>query len=136
MKNSECKLKLINLYFSKYDFQRDENVEENTYDTSFQISYAVNSDNDSMIKVTIDTCVSNEKNTITLNIQAVGIFEIDKKEIDKDMYTHLIQSNTVAILFPYIRSQISLLTTQPGMKPIVLPPININGLVSEQHNKE
>ena len=31
---------------------------------------------------------------------------------------------TVAIMFPFIRSQITLLTTQPGMTPIVLPPIN------------
>ena len=28
------------------------------------------------------------------------------------------------IMFPFIRSQVTLLTTQPGMTPIVLPPIN------------
>jgi preprotein translocase subunit SecB len=27
-------------------------------------------------------------------------------------------------MFPFIRSQVTLLTTQPGMTPIVLPPIN------------
>lgn len=36
----------------------------------------------------------------------------------------LINANTVAIMFPFIRSQVSLMTTQPGMSPIVLPPIN------------
>lgn len=36
----------------------------------------------------------------------------------------IIKTNTVAIMFPFIRSQVTLLTTQPGMTPIVLPPIN------------
>ena len=33
-------------------------------------------------------------------------------------------ANTVAIKFPFIRSQVTLLTSQPGMTPIVLPAIN------------
>ena len=40
--------------------------------------------------------------------------------------------NTVAILFPYIRSQISLMTTQPGMHPIIIPPMNIVSLINTQ----
>lgn len=35
----------------------------------------------------------------------------------------------MAIMFPYIRSQISLLTTQPGLHPGQLPPMNINALL-------
>ena len=41
------------------------------------------------------------------------------------------KKNTVAIMFPFIRSQVSILTTQPGMIPIVMPPININALVED-----
>ena len=37
----------------------------------------------------------------------------------------LIKENGVAILFPYLRSEITLLTTQPGFQPIVLPAVNI-----------
>lgn len=36
----------------------------------------------------------------------------------------IVNNNTIAIMFPFIRSQVSLMTTQPGMMPIVLPPIN------------
>lgn len=36
----------------------------------------------------------------------------------------IINANTVAIMFPFIRSQVTLLTSQPGMTPIVLSAIN------------
>ena len=49
-------------------------------------------------------------------------------------YDALVKANTVAIIFPFIRSQISLLTTQPGMKPIIMPPININSIIQSKTN--
>ena len=38
-------------------------------------------------------------------------------------------------MFPYIRSYISSITTQPGMSPIVLPAMNIVAMVNDQKNK-
>lgn len=46
------------------------------------------------------------------------------------------RQNAVAILFPYIRSQISLLTAQPETTPIVLPPLNIAQLVEDAMKKD
>ena len=40
----------------------------------------------------------------------------------------IINTNTVAIMFPFIRSQVTLLTSQPGMIPIILPAINTQKL--------
>lgn len=37
----------------------------------------------------------------------------------------IIQQNAVAIVMPYIRSEVSLLTAQPGLETVVLPPFNI-----------
>jgi preprotein translocase subunit SecB len=37
----------------------------------------------------------------------------------------------VAILFPFVRSQISLITSQPGMMPVIIPAINVNALLDE-----
>ncbi len=34
-------------------------------------------------------------------------------------------------MFPFVRSYITLLTTQPGMEPIVLPAINVLSLVKD-----
>ena len=132
MDNNECKLQMIDLYFSKYEFKQERGKESQEYNTSFQIEYAINSEDETKVKVTIDTMVANEPNSIVLNLQTVGIFKIDKVNTDETTYDHLIKANTVAIIFPFISSQISLLTSQPGMMPIMLPPININALVENQ----
>lgn len=137
MNNTECKIQMLDLYFSKYSFSQERNKKiEEEYSTSFNINYAENNDDDSKIKVTIDTSVSDKGGELTLELQAVGIFNIEKENTEKSIYEHLVQVNTVAIMFPFIRSQISLLTTQPGIKPIMLPPINLNALIDSNNNEE
>lgn len=44
----------------------------------------------------------------------------------------LIERNTIAIMFPYLRSYVSTLTTQPGMAPIVLPPMNVVAMLNQK----
>ena len=137
MNNTECKIQMLDLYFSKYSFSQERNKKiDEEYSTSFNINYAENNDDDSKIKVTIDTSVSDKGGELALELQAVGIFNIEKENTEKSIYEHLVQVNTVAIMFPFIRSQISLLTTQPGIKPIMLPPINLNALIDSNNNEE
>ena len=132
MGKNECKLILHDLYFSKYDFSQERGEEDQEYSTSFQINYAVNSKDESRVKVTVDTTVTNKLSSLILNLQTVGIFGIDKDGIDETTYDRLIKANTLAIIFPFIRSQLTLLTTQPGLTPVILPPININSLIENQ----
>ena len=132
MDNNTCKIQMLDLYFSKFDFKQERGTDSKEYNTSFQIEYAINSEDETKVRVVVDTTVTNEAQSIVLNIQTVGIFKIDNLDIDEATYEHLIKANTVAIIFPFIRSQISLLTTQPGMMPVMLPPININALIENQ----
>ena len=130
MNKSECRIQMLDLYFTKYSFSQErDNKKNDEYDTSFSINYAVNSNDSSKIKVTIDTSVIDKTERIKLELQTVGIFKIDKMDMGEDDYEHIIKVNTVAIIFPYIRSQISLLTTQPGITPVMIPPINLNALI-------
>ena len=62
----------------------------------------------------------------------LGVSVDRKLEKDETDNYPLIERNAIAIMFPYLRSYISSLTTQPGMQPIVLPPINIMELLSGQ----
>ncbi|MFI3263811.1 MAG: hypothetical protein SNG38_02715 [Rikenellaceae bacterium] len=39
-------------------------------------------------------------------------------------------ANSIAILFPYVRSYISIITTQANMKGIILPTLNLQSLES------
>ena len=61
-----------------------------------------------------------------LNVEVVGVFGVSEKEFEQ------LKPNAVAIMFPFLRSQISLLTTQPDMTPVVLPAININKLLKTE----
>ena len=132
MDNNTCKIQMLDLYFSKFDFKQERGTDSKEYNTSFQIEYAINSEDDTKVRVVVDTTVTNEAQSVVLNVQTVGIFKVDKLDMDDATYEHLIKANTVAIIFPFIRSQVSLLTTQPGMMPVMIPPININALIENQ----
>lgn len=64
----------------------------------------------------------NVKSDLSVSIIANAHFEYETETYEKE--ESIIKANTVAIMFLFIRSQVTLLTTQPGMTPIVLPAIN------------
>ena len=136
MDRNECKLQMNELYFSKYDFIQTREDNDTEYETSFQIEYAVNNQDASKFRIKINTRVKNKTESVLLNLETIGVFTVDKEGVNDDIGDHLIKVNTVAIMFPFIRSQISLLTTQPGLEPILLPPININALMDSEKNAQ
>ena len=136
MDRNECKLQMNELYFSKYDFIQTREDNDTEYETSFQIEYAVNNQDASKFRIKINTRVKNKTESVLLNLETIGVFTVDKEGVNDDIGDHLIKVNTVAIMFPFIRSQISLLTTQPGLEPILLPPININALMDSKKNAQ
>ena len=62
------------------------------------------------------------KSEYVAKVQISGFCSIDESLSNKDV---LLNNNAVAILFAYIRSQLTLLTAQPETAPIVLPVMNI-----------
>ena len=130
MSNQECKMQMLDLFFSEFNFVHKREIScSQEYDTSFQINYAVSNEDENKIKVTIDTSVKDKAECVSVELQTVGIFNIEKQDIEEELYAHLVKVNTIAIMLPFIRSQISLLTTQPGITPIMLQPINVNAIV-------
>ena len=65
-------------------------------------------------------------------MQASGYFKTVVSSEDGQM---IMYQNAVAIIFPYIRSQITLLTAQPGIDPVVLQPFNIAQMVEDAMKK-
>lgn len=57
-------------------------------------------------------------------------------EITDEVKTILIEQNTLSIMFPFLRSQIAMLTCVPNMEPIVLPTININAYIQNRRGKK
>ena len=50
-------------------------------------------------------------------------------ETDGNVPVESMLKNAIAIMFPFLRSQVTLVTSQPNFRPIILPIININNLV-------
>ena len=65
-----------------------------------------------------------------INAQISGVFSLSE---DSVLGKKVLANNTVAILFPYLRSQLTLLTSQPGFEPVILPVMNINALMREEN---
>ena len=66
-----------------------------------------------------------------------GYFSIETDDtIDDKLKNALVTKNTVAILMPYLRSELSLLTAQPGMECVVLPAFNINKVLEGKLNRD
>ncbi len=122
--NKSSVLKLDHIAFEKIDFRRNGDVRPDMkYSVNFTRDVKV-SDDGAVFKVSLGAHIrSKNDEDYQLDISLAGYFVCD--ETEEQIKATLIQDNTIAILFPYLRSQISLVTTQPDMMPIVLPPMNI-----------
>ena len=113
-------LKMENFHFVECSITRDEIIENGPLE--FDLQKEINELEDGSYIVVLTLIVKKEKNDLNVKVVASARFSIDSEDVD--VIRTLMNTNTVAIMFPFIRSQVSLLTTQPGMTPIVLPPIN------------
>jgi len=79
--------------------------------------------------------VSDENEMLKIEIDSVGYFSFEN--LTKDDLPNFLYINAPAILFPYLRAYISSLTTLSGIRPIVLPTLNLTALKEDlQSNTE
>lgn len=129
----QSNLKIVDLYHEKFEFYQSRLEQRMKLTPTFNVNYSENSNNRNQIKVQIDTCIKDSEGNYRLTLSTIGIFELDKEGVAEDVAQSILKINTTSIMFPYIRSQISLLTTQPGIQPILIPPINVNALVKDEN---
>lgn len=118
IKKLESSLKMEKFYFSYCSIERNENIEDNN--PKMDIKRHVSEIGKHTYDVRLEIHIDSEDFCVKVTANARFLFEADSYERESE----IIKKNTVAIMFPFVRSQISLLTTQPDMVPIVLPPIN------------
>ncbi len=123
---SASELKSKKIYFESMSFRRDVIQPDNL---KTKVNRNIMSLGDDEYKVALSIEIKSLNNSFELQVTIVGIFEIKSDSISEELKNSVISKNTVAILFPYLRTQITLLTAQPDLKPIVLPAININALL-------
>ncbi|HLA57127.1 MAG TPA: protein-export chaperone SecB [Puia sp.] len=68
-----------------------------------------------------------------LNITAIGLFELSQETVTDEVRKSFINENSPAIMFPYVRSFISTLTSNLGKvtTPIILPTRFFKGELEE-----
>lgn len=114
-----CVLKLNAIVFDDIIFKRHGMHSDSELEISFSINIGTNLSDQDIKKVSV-RITGEKKEEYSFEVQASGIFSYDGDAEDS-----IIRQNAVAIVMPYIRSEVSLLTAQPGMEAVVLPAFNI-----------
>lgn len=123
--NIKSDLQLQTLYVDSYNFKfLGSSKGEVEVNVNFNVEDTFAND---ILTISLSSYIM-AKDSFELNVTLVGQFVLDAGMVDK------LKANAVAVMFPYLRSQVTLLTTQPNILPIVLPTININKLL--QYHRE
>ena len=127
MGNFNSVLILQNMVFDQIEFNRK--GFKNTQELKFELQVLIGTGENDVYKVTL-VLKGTKQDEYDIFISLSGFFKVEGKEQIKDQTFHdLLNKNAVAILMPYLRSELTLLTAQPGTDSVVLPPFNINKIL-------
>ena len=121
----ESPLVLKNIIITEGHFKRNEDSLENL-ELKVGVSHDVERLSEREYKITLELNVADPEEKLSVFVKGMAIFETKQEN------QMLIERNTLAIVFPYFRSYVSTLTTQPGMTPIVLPAMNIMTMLAQE----
>jgi preprotein translocase subunit SecB len=98
----------------------------------------VYSSSDQTFELIFDVQVINDEESIPfVMLRCKGLFKFENVTTFQDI-PDFFYRNSIAILFPYLRSYLSLVTTQANVPGIILPTMNLSGLeeVLREHTTE
>ena len=90
----------------------------------FEQTVGVNEEGQNMrLEMTAD--IKDDNNVLIIKIKSQGFFEFDSdlKPEERDIF---FRTSAPAILFPYVRAYITTLSSLSGIKPVILPTLNMS----------
>lgn len=124
-------LKLDHIVFDKIVFERQGFQNENEFDFNLQSNISQR-DGSEIYRCTL-LLKGHKPDEYTMEISLTGFFVLSNADdLSESMKNNLVSKNTVAILMPYLRSEVSLLTAQPNTDTVVLPVFNINNMIDDE----
>jgi preprotein translocase subunit SecB len=87
-----------------------------------------------VFELTLGLKVNNKGDSAYVNVEALGTYSFED-DLEDSMLSNFFYLNAPAILFPYLRSYISTLTTLSGIPPINLPTLNLVGFREQLKKK-
>ena len=125
-KNIKSSLTLEELFFDKIEFNRKKTKNTDNKDINFKMAVSISDleSNLHSIKLTLNV---DKEDEFDAELILVGNFRLED-DYDKKLKQDIITKNTVAIMMPYLRSQLTILTSQPNLEPIIMPILNVNNM--------
>lgn len=117
-------LKLVDLMIVESSFSRTEKEIQDAA-LEMEIEKDIQKQSEDQYEITLAVRLKEKNDQINIYVKSKAHFTTQQEN------TNLIEKNTIAIMFPYVRSHISSITSQPGMMPIVLPPMNIAAMLKD-----
>lgn len=96
----------------------------------FGFQYENQSEENFVVRVAVEGQKEKEYRFV---VRASGYFKCSTDTPNRDI---IVKNNATAIVFPYVRSQITLLTAQPEVDSVALPPFNIAKMVEDSVGKQ
>ena len=122
-------LVLQKLVFDKVLFERNGFRTDNKLKLEMQVQIEKNEVQSYRVTLIANGIKSDE---YSFSVSLSGYFNIESTgNLDDQIEKELITKNAVAILMPYLRSEVTLLTSQPETDPVVLPIFNINKMMEK-----
>lgn len=130
MNKTGSALLLQRLVYDRIEFERK--GFKNNNELTFKMQVQISQEEQDNYKVTLIIEGDKEEEYHFL-ISLSGYFAVDRGDMPDDKKAEeLISRNAVAILMPYLRSEVTLLTAQPETDSVVLPPFNINKMMESK----
>lgn len=109
-------------YRTNYDFETSTDGVTIDFDVKREIAEV--DENIFAVSLLVNIFDEPEKNNFpfTMDLKVTGIFEF--KDYN-DEYYEILEQNTIAILFPYVRSLVSSYTANTNLEPLILPIVNV-----------
>ena len=123
-------LQLDKIVFDKIEFKRLGFSSEKELELEIQSNIS-QKQNSEIYRVTL-ILKGNKPEEYIFEISLTGFFSFEAENIiQEELKNTLVTKNAIAILMPYLRSEVSLLTAQPGIECVVLPAFNINKILED-----
>lgn len=125
-------LKQNYLYIKEIVFKREKEIPENL-SAGFDVDFKYEKDN--IIHIELKGNVKSDNGT-TLEVVVAGEYElVNYKDFSPDIAKSIMEQNSVAIMFPYLRAEITIVSSQPNMPSFNVPPINIVAFLEDVKKK-
>lgn len=131
-KQAKSVLSISHFVFDELSFRRKGFQQADQKDIPFEVGHSVKKTEENNYIVSLMLKV-NKENEYDAVVRISGYCEVDDNDPNKEILLH---ENAPAILYPYARAQMTMLTSQPETTPLVLPVVNVHELFHKDYQKK